>query len=83
MVQEVSASIRSLYEDGIKKPILETPRLLFSMMLANAAVALVVGTQGIGSLTSARNGNMLYAMVPLLFLWAPSSRIADRISRKN
>lgn len=43
-------------------------RLLFSVLLANAVIALVVGAQGVGSINSVRNGNMLYAMIPLPFL---------------
>ncbi|CAI6335752.1 unnamed protein product [Periconia digitata] len=47
-------------------------RLLFAVVLANAVIALVVGAQGVGSGNSvtnaARNGNMLYAMIPLPFL---------------
>lgn len=43
-------------------------RLLFAVILANAVIALVVGAQGIGSINSVGNGNMLYAMVPLPIL---------------
>ncbi|KAF1966972.1 DUF221-domain-containing protein [Bimuria novae-zelandiae CBS 107.79] len=43
-------------------------RLLFSLLLGNAVIALVVGAQGVGSINSVRNGNMLYAMIPLPFL---------------
>lgn len=43
-------------------------RMLFSVALGNAVIALVVGAQGVGSINSVRNGNMLYAMIPLLFL---------------
>jgi hypothetical protein len=43
-------------------------RLLFAVLLANAVIALVVGAQGVGSINSVQNGNMLYAMVPLPFL---------------
>lgn len=43
-------------------------RLLFAVLLANAVIALVVGAQGVGSINSVRNGNMLYAMIPLPFL---------------
>lgn len=43
-------------------------RLLFSVLLGNAVIALVVGAQGIGSINSVRNGSMLYAMIPLPFL---------------
>lgn len=45
-------------------------RMLFAVMLSNAVIALVVGAQGIGSINSVRNGNMLYAMIPLPFLIA-------------
>lgn len=43
-------------------------RMLFSVLLGNAVIALVVGAQGVGSINSVQNGNMLYAMVPLPFL---------------
>jgi hypothetical protein len=43
-------------------------RMLFSVALGNAVMALVVGAQGVGSINSVRNGNMLYAMIPLPFL---------------
>jgi len=43
-------------------------RLLFTVSLANAVIALIVGAQGVGSVNSVRNGNMLYAMIPLPFL---------------
>ncbi|PVH97826.1 DUF221-domain-containing protein [Periconia macrospinosa] len=43
-------------------------RFLFAVVLANAVIALVVGAQGVGSISSVRNGNMLYAMIPLPFL---------------
>ncbi|KAF1841867.1 DUF221-domain-containing protein [Cucurbitaria berberidis CBS 394.84] len=43
-------------------------RMLFSVMFANAVIALVVGAQGVGSINSVQNGNMLYAMAPLPFL---------------
>jgi hypothetical protein len=43
-------------------------RMLFAVLLANAVIALVVGAQGVGSINSVQNGNMLYAMVPLPFL---------------
>lgn len=45
-------------------------RLLVAVIIANAVVALVVGAQGIGSINSVENGNMLYAMVPLPILLA-------------
>lgn len=41
-------------------------RMLFAVLLCNAVIALVVGAQGVGSIdTAVRNGDMLYAMVPL------------------
>jgi len=41
-------------------------RLLFAVLLGNGVIALVVGSQGVGSIdTAVRNGNMLYAMIPL------------------
>jgi hypothetical protein len=43
-------------------------RLLFSVLFGNAVIALVVGAQGVGSINSIGNGNMLYAMIPLPFL---------------
>jgi hypothetical protein len=43
-------------------------RLLFAVVLANAIIALVVGAQGVGSINSVQNGNMLYAMIPLPLL---------------
>lgn len=43
-------------------------RMLFGVLLANAVIALIVGAQGVGSINSVENGNMLYAMVPLPFL---------------
>jgi hypothetical protein len=43
-------------------------RLLFSVVLGNAVIALIVGAQGVGSIDSVGNGNMLYAMIPLPFL---------------
>ena len=43
-------------------------RLLFSVLIGNAVIALVVGAQGVGSINSVGNGNMLYAMIPLPFL---------------
>ncbi|KAF1942171.1 DUF221-domain-containing protein [Clathrospora elynae] len=43
-------------------------RMLFAVLFANAVIALVVGAQGVGSINSVKNGNMLYAMVPLPFL---------------
>ena len=45
-------------------------RMLFAVILGNAVIALVVGAQGVGSINSVQNGNMLYAMVPLPFLLA-------------
>jgi hypothetical protein len=45
-------------------------RMLFAVVLGNAVIALVVGAQGVGSINSVQNGNMLYAMVPLPFLLA-------------
>ncbi|KAH5348161.1 hypothetical protein HBI48_180920 [Parastagonospora nodorum] len=49
-------------------------RILFAVLLANAVIALIVGAQGVGSINSVQNGNMLYAMIPLpvlllLFKW--------------
>jgi len=43
-------------------------RMLFAVMLANAVIALIVGAQGVGSINSVQNGNMLYAMIPLPIL---------------
>ncbi|KAL5384138.1 hypothetical protein DPSP01_005612 [Paraphaeosphaeria sporulosa] len=43
-------------------------RMLISVALGNAVIALVVGAQGVGSINSVRNGNMLYAMIPLPLL---------------
>lgn len=43
-------------------------RLLFAVLFANAVIALVVGAQGVGSINSVQNGNMLYTMVPLPIL---------------
>ncbi|KAF2681350.1 DUF221-domain-containing protein [Lentithecium fluviatile CBS 122367] len=45
-------------------------RLLFSVLVGNAVIALVVGAQGVGSVNtnSVRNGGMLFAMIPLPFL---------------
>ena len=43
-------------------------RMLFAVLFANAVIALVVGAQGVGSINSVENGNMLYAMVPLPIL---------------
>ncbi|KAL5404912.1 hypothetical protein PMIN03_008820 [Paraphaeosphaeria minitans] len=43
-------------------------RMLVSVALGNAVIALVVGAQGVGSINSVRNGNMLYAMIPLPLL---------------
>lgn len=43
-------------------------RMLFAVSFANAVIALVVGAQGVGSVNSVQNGNMLYAMVPLPLL---------------
>jgi hypothetical protein len=41
-------------------------RMLFAVLLGNAIIALVVGSQGVGSIdTAVRNGDMLYAMIPL------------------
>lgn len=45
-------------------------RLLVSVTVANAVVALIVGAQGIGNINSVENGGMLYAMIPLPFLLA-------------
>lgn len=45
-------------------------RLLFAVMISNAVIALVVGAQGVGSINSVRNGDMLYAMIPLPLLMA-------------
>jgi len=63
-------------------------RLLFGMLLGNAVIALVVGAQGLPDanvVTVARNGAMLYAMVPLPFLlfafkWYISRQFDDKIS---
>lgn len=43
-------------------------RMLFAVLFSNAVIALIVGAQGVGSINSVGNGNMLYAMVPLPFL---------------
>jgi len=43
-------------------------RLLFAVLLGNAVIALVVGAQGVGSINSVQNGDMLYAMIPLPLL---------------
>ncbi len=45
-------------------------RLLFAVMLANAVIALVVGARGVAVYGNnvVRQGDMLYAMVPLPFL---------------
>jgi hypothetical protein len=43
-------------------------RVLFAVLLGNAVIALVVGAQGVGSVNSVENGNMLYAMIPLPLL---------------
>lgn len=43
-------------------------RMLFAVLFGNAVIALIVGAQGVGSINSVGNGNMLYAMVPLPFL---------------
>jgi hypothetical protein len=43
-------------------------RMLFAVLLGNAVIALVVGAQGVGSINSVENGNMLYAMIPLPLL---------------
>ncbi|KAH7402466.1 hypothetical protein BKA66DRAFT_564382 [Pyrenochaeta sp. MPI-SDFR-AT-0127] len=43
-------------------------RMLFAVLFGNAIIALVVGAQGVGSISSVENGNMLYAMVPLPLL---------------
>lgn len=43
-------------------------RMLFAVLFGNAVIALVVGAQGVGSINSVENGNMLYAMAPLPFL---------------
>jgi hypothetical protein len=45
-------------------------RLLFAVFLANAVIALIVGAQGVGSINSVQNGNMLYVMIPLPLLLA-------------
>ncbi|ORY08733.1 hypothetical protein BCR34DRAFT_517422 [Clohesyomyces aquaticus] len=60
-------------------------RLLVSVMLANAVIALVVGAQGIGSINSVRNGSMLYAMIPLpillgLFKWYCQRTFDDKLT---
>lgn len=60
-------------------------RMLFSMLLGNAVIALVVGAQGVGSVYSVRNGNMLFAMIPLPFLlfgfkWYCKRTFDDKIS---
>lgn len=63
-------------------------RLLFSVMLGNAVIALIVGAQGVGSNDligqTAANAGMLYAMVPLPFLvwafkWACSRTYDDKM----
>jgi hypothetical protein len=43
-------------------------RMLCAVLLGNAVIALVVGAQGVGSINSVENGNMLYAMIPLPLL---------------
>ncbi|KAF2763101.1 hypothetical protein EJ05DRAFT_472038 [Pseudovirgaria hyperparasitica] len=47
-------------------------RMLFAILLANAVVALIVGSQGVGAQAfisdAAANAGMLYAMIPLPFL---------------
>jgi hypothetical protein len=45
-------------------------RMLFAVSFGNAVIALVVGAQGVGSINSVQNGNMLYAMIPLPLLLA-------------
>lgn len=60
-------------------------RLLSAVVLANAVAALVVGAQGVGSVNSATNGNMLYAMIPLPFLlgafkWYCKRAFDDKLS---
>tara|TARA_R110002003_G_scaffold186_3_gene14537 strand:+ start:15157 stop:17472 length:2316 start_codon:yes stop_codon:yes gene_type:complete len=59
-------------------------RMLFAVLLANAVIALVVGAQGVGSINSVQNGNMLYAMAPLPFLlfgfkWYCRSAFDDKL----
>ncbi|TLD36361.1 DUF221-domain-containing protein [Venturia nashicola] len=63
-------------------------RLLFSVILGNAVIALIVGAQGVGSNDligqTAANAGMLYAMVPLPFLvwafkWACSRTYDDKM----
>ncbi|KAF2653929.1 DUF221-domain-containing protein [Lophiostoma macrostomum CBS 122681] len=60
-------------------------RLLVAIMLANAVIALVVGAQGVGSVNSVGNGDMLYAMIPLpllmaLFKWYCRRAFDDRLT---
>ncbi|KAF2709567.1 DUF221-domain-containing protein [Pleomassaria siparia CBS 279.74] len=60
-------------------------RLLFAVLLGNAVIALVVGAQGIGSINSIRNGNMLYAMAPLpvllvAFKWYCKRTFDDKLT---
>lgn len=43
-------------------------RLLFAVLLSNAVIALIVGSQGVGATDAIHNGSMLYAMIPLPFL---------------
>jgi hypothetical protein len=63
-------------------------RLLCSVILSNAVIALIVGAQGVGSNDligqTAINAGMLYAMVPLPFLvwafkWACSRTFDDKM----
>jgi hypothetical protein len=43
-------------------------RMLLAVLFGNAVIALVVGAQGVGSINSVGNGDMLYAMIPLPLL---------------
>ncbi|KAH8726807.1 hypothetical protein GQ44DRAFT_704838 [Phaeosphaeriaceae sp. PMI808] len=51
--------------------------MLFAVSLANAVIALVVGPQGVGSINSVENGNMLCAMIPLPFCFLASNGTAS------
>jgi calcium permeable stress-gated cation channel len=60
-------------------------RTLFSLILGNAVIALIVGAQGVGSIAPVHNGNMLYAMIPLPFLlgffkWYCASAFDNKLS---
>jgi hypothetical protein len=59
-------------------------RLLVAVLLGNAIIALVVGAQGVGSVNSVNNGNMLYAMIPLpillfIFKWYCKRAYDDKL----